>query len=554
MNSVVNNMPKYDHRQHVLSDWLAELDQRFQLGEVGEDRHKITWCQLLIGATGSSILSGLEDDASWETAKETLLSRLGIGSVKDEAWAALKNLKKGSKEIVELAGEAEKLAKRLHPRDEEAAERHAIDAFLGALERPLAAEVQKLGCRTLEDVVAAARRIEKVLEEQTDSKMERLISAMQDQIRLLKKDLKEAQDQITTPGFCHPNCCTRSLTRRHCSCRSPASSRSTASFGYRSTASSRSCSPLLPGLPRGRSILSATSPAARQATSSLLLMRRRRALCVPMPGSLSPTALTAPASERYRSLPSKRTSLGATSRGRWRPKLPSGAFKLLGGSPEAKVTPVGCAVGPPITGQLTLEGIPVLGFVDTGASVTCMGFSVWWQYRAQWGPLKPFGGVVHGAHGKPLQIAGKMQHLDLQWGEARGRACFIVIVGLESPPCLIGMDIMRPLHVRIDVTNGTATPAQPDPQTVHLNVAQQQKAAEPQRDIAPQPLPSPPQEIAPPPATPHTASRALLLQTADIPAETARLVRCHNPWPAEDVYFCPEDSSAGVCDRSSRTF
>ena len=162
------------------------------------DRYKITWCQLLIGTTGSSILSGLEDDASWESAKETLLSHLGIGSVKDEAWAALKNLKKSFKEIVELTGEAEKLAKRLHPRDEEAAESHAIDAFLGALERPLAAEVQKLGCRTLEDVVAAARRIEKVLEEQADSKMERLISAMQDQIRLLKKDLKEAHDQITT--------------------------------------------------------------------------------------------------------------------------------------------------------------------------------------------------------------------------------------------------------------------------------------------------------------------------------------------------------------------
>ena len=36
------------------------------------------------------------------------------------------------------------------------------------------------------------------------------------------------------------------------------------------------------------------------------------------------------------------------------------------------------------------------------------------------------------------------------------------------------MDIMRPLHVRINVTNGTATPAQPDPQTIHLNAAQAQ--------------------------------------------------------------------------------
>ena len=180
------------------------------------------------------------------------------------------------------------------------------------------------------------------------------------------------------------------------------------------------------------------------------------------------------------------------------------------------MTPVGCAVGPPITGQLNLEGITVLGFIDTGVSVTCMGFSVWWLYRAQWGPLKPFEGVVHSAHGKPLQIAGKTQHLNLQWGKARGRACFIVIIGLESPPVLIGMDIMRLLRIRIDVTNGTATPAQPDPQTIHFNAAQKQD---------------------PPPT-----GRALLLQTTDIPAKTARLVRCHNPWPSDDVYFCPEEA------------
>ena len=198
MNSIVNAMPKYDHRQHVLSDWLSELDQRFQLGEVNEDTNKITWCQLLIGTTGSGILSSLEEAATWEETKEALLTHLGIGSVRDEALASLKNLKKGAKDIVELAGEAEKLAKRLHPRDEEATERHSVDAFLGALDKNLAMEVQKLGHRTMEEVVAAARRIEKILEEQTDSKMERLVNSMQDQIRILKKDLKEANEQIAT--------------------------------------------------------------------------------------------------------------------------------------------------------------------------------------------------------------------------------------------------------------------------------------------------------------------------------------------------------------------
>ena len=95
--------------------------------------------------------------------------------------------------------------------------------------------------------------------------------------------------------------------------------------------------------------------------------------------------------------------------------------RLLERPSETRVAKVVCRVGPPITGELTLEGIPVLGLVDTGASVMCLGFDILRRFRAQWGPLRPFEGAVPGAHGKPLQIAGKTQHLDLQWGEARGR-------------------------------------------------------------------------------------------------------------------------------------
>ena len=51
-------------------------------------------------------------------------------------------------------------------------------------------------------------------------------------------------------------------------------------------------------------------------------------------------------------------------------------LNLTEGSPKAKVAPVGCAVAPPISGQLSIEGIPILGLVDTGASVTCLGFAI----------------------------------------------------------------------------------------------------------------------------------------------------------------------------------
>ena len=99
---------------------------------------------------------------------------------------------------MELAGEAKKLSKCLHPRNDEAAERHAIGAFLGAINRSLAAEVQKLGCRTMEEVVVAARRIERILGEQTDSKMEQIILSMQDQIWILTRDLKNAHEQMAS--------------------------------------------------------------------------------------------------------------------------------------------------------------------------------------------------------------------------------------------------------------------------------------------------------------------------------------------------------------------
>ena len=154
-----------------LTGWWS-WTSAFSLGKSMRTPIRLCGANSSFGPTGSGILSSLEEAATWEEATEALLIRLGIGSVRDEAWATLENLKKGAKDIVEVAGEAKNLAKRLHPRDEEATEQHSVDAFLGALDKNLAMEVQKLGHRTMEEVVAAAHRIEKILEEQTDSKIE----------------------------------------------------------------------------------------------------------------------------------------------------------------------------------------------------------------------------------------------------------------------------------------------------------------------------------------------------------------------------------------------
>ena len=72
------------------------------------------------------------------------------------------------------------------------------------------------------------------------------------------------------------------------------------------------------------------------------------------------------------------------------------------------------------------------------------------------------------------------------------------------------MDIMRPLRVHIDVTHGTATLAQPDPQTVHLNAAQSRQKPPEKNGLAPL-------ETACPPQKPQQRMK-MSLQGAEIPA------------------------------------
>ena len=92
------------------------------------------------------------------------------------------------------------------------------------------------------------------------------------------------------------------------------------------------------------------------------------------------------------------------------------------------------------------------------------------------------------------------------------------------------MDIMRPLRVRIDVTNGTATPAQPDPQTIHLNAAQSQR-----------PQKKPPAQIASPPPLlrEEPASGALSQPQGQLCLPLLRLNDRKIRWPRTGVQLSP---------------
>ena len=183
----------------------------------------------------------------------------------------------------------------------------------------------------MESVVTAARRIERILAEQADSEKE---LQMQEQIRLLQEGLEDVRRQIV---------------------QLPAAT----------TASSAAQPPTPIPTPPPPPACHAYQDSTKENPHSSA-PRRQRAWPSPpcfLCGEEGHLAANCSALQHLLCQPT--------------------SARLLEGSSETRVAQVGCMVGPPITGQLTLEGVPVLGLVDTGASVTCLAFDVWWRYRAQ---------------------------------------------------------------------------------------------------------------------------------------------------------------------------
>ena len=193
MEFVFNSLPKFDKRAHTLSEWVNKLEQRFVLAEVEDDSKKIQLCRLFIGQAGEDVLGGLPEGATWEQAKAALVTRLGEGTQAEEAYHALRNLSRDNRDLTELGCEVEKLSKRAYPGQPEIIERHAIEAFLQVLDKPLAVEVQKLGHRRFSDVVSAARRIEKLQIQNPTPGLEGFVSVLQDEIRALRKEMEKGK-------------------------------------------------------------------------------------------------------------------------------------------------------------------------------------------------------------------------------------------------------------------------------------------------------------------------------------------------------------------------
>ena len=191
MEFVFNSMPRFDRKKTSLSEWLRKLEQRFDLTHVQEDSKKIKLCSMFIGQTGEDLLSTLPDEATWEEAKDVLATRLAGGSTSGEAYTLLKNMSRDGRDLVDLAGEVEKLARQAYPHCDVSRERHAIEAFMGALDTKVAYDVQMLGHTRFADVLAAARRVEALRVKFPRTELDSFASTMASELKAIKVALEK---------------------------------------------------------------------------------------------------------------------------------------------------------------------------------------------------------------------------------------------------------------------------------------------------------------------------------------------------------------------------
>ena len=191
--SIFSSMKEFERRQGPISDWLQDLEARFNLAGIDNDDRKIDACKIIIGRSGSVCLGALARGTTWAQAKSTLIKKLGEGSEQDEAYTSLRSLRRGNRSIADLGSEAERLAKLAFPGPTDVMERQASEAILKALDARLALKVSETGYADLEDLIKTARRLEKVQESNSNASWDN--RELRDELNQIKKMIQLGQEK-----------------------------------------------------------------------------------------------------------------------------------------------------------------------------------------------------------------------------------------------------------------------------------------------------------------------------------------------------------------------
>ena len=168
---------KFDPEEENVRSWLGRFKEMLVLMAVEEDK-KVLWLKHALGKEHRDALSGLGEDATLAEAEQVVTSAYGAANEEKEAQEKLRTLTQGTLTLQSLSLRARHLANTAFQGSPEATrEQQAVSAFLRALPRKLAREVERTPPTNLEAVRREAERQEQLLREDEEAKPQ--VSAVQ---------------------------------------------------------------------------------------------------------------------------------------------------------------------------------------------------------------------------------------------------------------------------------------------------------------------------------------------------------------------------------------
>ena len=161
---------KFDPEEENVRSWLGRFKEMLVLMAVEEDK-KVLWLKHALGKEHRNALSGLGDDATLAEAEQIVTSAYGAANEEREAQEKLRTLTQGTLTLQSLSLRARHLANTAFQGSPEATrEQQAVSAFLRAIPKKLAREVERTPPTSLEAVRREAERQEQLLREDEETK------------------------------------------------------------------------------------------------------------------------------------------------------------------------------------------------------------------------------------------------------------------------------------------------------------------------------------------------------------------------------------------------
>ena len=160
---------KFNPEEENVRSWLGRFKEMLVLMAIEDDK-KVLWLKHALGKEHRNALSGLEDDATLADAEQAIINTYGAANEEREAQDRLQALTQGTLTLQSLSLRARHLANTAFQGSPEATrEQQAISAFLKAIPRKLAREVERTPPTSLEAVRREAERQERLIREDEEA-------------------------------------------------------------------------------------------------------------------------------------------------------------------------------------------------------------------------------------------------------------------------------------------------------------------------------------------------------------------------------------------------